>query len=84
MDWSASVPQCRCPSRYFKDGDEWMPMVQATVTRNNHIPWSAHLFGGFFPRTGGDIVIATGEHTQYPGNFNTEHALSIFRAHVPR
>ena len=59
-----------------------MEALQGNVSRSGHIPWKAKVFGGFFTRTGGDLYVPYGLHTNYPGRFTTTTAVSIFEDHV--
>ena len=68
----------------MKDYEVDFPHLHGSVPKNKAYTWKSYLFGGFFPRTGGDIVIATGPHTDYPGTFGVETALTIFRTTAPR
>ena len=77
-----SYPLGRCGTvrrRYYTDEEKEMAALQGSVDRKHHIPVKAKIFAGFFPRTGGDLVVAYGEHTKYPGKFTSARALEIFR-----
>ena len=73
----------RLDLRYLNQHDKQQPYAKASVAKKYHPGWSAKIFAGFFPRTGGDIVIPYGEETEYTGHFNTEMALDIFRNKAP-
>ena len=59
-----------------------MREIQGSVSQATHISWKAKIFGGFFPRTGGDVYVAYGQYSEYPGKLTQELAVKMFTEKV--
>ena len=65
-------------SRYYKDNEKDRESLQGKVKKEHAHSWQCRLFAGFFPRTGGDLVVPYGPNTEYEGSFDTTTAVNIF------
>ena len=59
-----------------------MREIQASVKQADHIPWKCKVFGGFFPRTGGDVYVAYGPYTDYKGKMTQDMAIRMMKDKV--